>query len=346
MPLYEFLDDEYKALAYAQRTDFGVSWKPTVATMLSGGYCNYVYRIADDHGHSLVIKQYPPFARYNPSVPLSNDRFKVEYEALKFVASVVGKESIVKVPHVYSMDEAMFCIAMQDIGTGGSTLTDMLEHSKTPLDTADGRICGDQWPELDAQLLARSLYQFFASIASRRPESPVFENQSTWNTLARFYGTFTQIAESINRADIMEVAARVPVFGPPVPRVNTFMMGDLWPNSIFIDPLNKSVWILDWEVARLDYKEKDCNQLMDNLWLMMQNPKKYRAETCRQLIEEICGAYYGSKDANWMESHVRSGDQFVRSVTLLSSFPHWELGENATSNISKLAMSLVAASKQ
>lgn len=76
------LDTPSKALDYAQHVVPHLS--PVSAHALSGGYCNYVFRIRCDvtpatastppTPASVILKSYPPYVATNPSLPFSQDR--------------------------------------------------------------------------------------------------------------------------------------------------------------------------------------------------------------------------------------------------------------------------------
>lgn len=68
------LDTPEMALAFALRV--APQLFPSEAQLLSGGYCNYVYRISCREGlPSVILKSYPPYLAGNPGMAFSTTRY-------------------------------------------------------------------------------------------------------------------------------------------------------------------------------------------------------------------------------------------------------------------------------
>lgn len=96
------------------------------------------------------------------------------------------------------------------------------------------------------------------------------------------------------------------------------------------------IWLLDWEMARYGDIALDASQLLDNLWVMQQNPAKYRQRTIKNLIEALQLQYFSGGD--W---RLGRAVEFVRSIALLLPFPHWGISRDNIPDILERAMSEV-----
>lgn len=81
------------------------------AKELSDGNINYVYRVTDENGKSIVVKQADKFLR-SSGRPLDTHRNKIEMEILK----IEGDLCPLLVPKIYHYSEAMCALSMEDIG--------------------------------------------------------------------------------------------------------------------------------------------------------------------------------------------------------------------------------------
>lgn len=103
---------------------------------IGDGNINFVYRVFSD-SNSLIVKQALPYIRViGEGWPLSQDRIRIEFEALTLAAK--NCQSVV--PEVYSFDAEQCAIVMQDIGAYGSLRSALIERQKLPL-VAEGIGC-------------------------------------------------------------------------------------------------------------------------------------------------------------------------------------------------------------
>lgn len=103
---------------------------------IGDGNINFVYRVFSE-SNSLIVKQALPYIRViGEGWPLSQDRIRIEFEALKLAAK--NGEGVV--PEVYGFDAEQCAIVMQDIGTYGSLRSALIERQKLPL-VAEGIGC-------------------------------------------------------------------------------------------------------------------------------------------------------------------------------------------------------------
>ncbi|BBB25593.1 S-methyl-5-thioribose kinase [Amphritea japonica] len=103
---------------------------------IGDGNINFVYRVFSD-SNSLIVKQALPYIRViGEGWPLSQDRIRIECEALKLAAK--NCQSVV--PEVYGFAAEQCAIVMQDIGAYGSLRSALIERQKLPL-VAEGIGC-------------------------------------------------------------------------------------------------------------------------------------------------------------------------------------------------------------
>jgi len=96
---------------------------------IGDGNINFVYRVSGD-SNSLIIKQALPYVRIiGEGWPLSQDRVRIEAEALQLEA----KHCPDLVPRVYSYDAEQCAIVMEDIGAFENLRIVMVRRQKLPL---------------------------------------------------------------------------------------------------------------------------------------------------------------------------------------------------------------------
>lgn len=96
---------------------------------ISDGNLNYVYRVSDAAGKSLIVKQAPPYIRIiGDGWPLTQDRIRIEQQSLQFTAQHCPQI----VPEVYHYDSEHCVILMQDIGDHGNLRQLLIDRTELP----------------------------------------------------------------------------------------------------------------------------------------------------------------------------------------------------------------------
>jgi hypothetical protein len=136
--------------------------------------------------------------------------------------------------------------------------------------------------------------------------------------------------------DDSKVAAAPAAFSPAKP---SLIVGDLWPNSVLIDPSQRTVWVVDWEASQIGCPGRDVALLIDHLWIMMQNPSKYDAARASKLISSLGyvffpaypGSGFDSASAPSSVADWRLGrePEFLRSVAMFAGSPHYGIDHSA-----------------
>ncbi len=117
-------------IAFArQHSDLFTADESLQVEEIGDGNINFVYRVSGD-SNSLIIKQALPYVRIiGEGWPLSQDRVRIEAEALQLEA----KHCPDLVPRVYSYDAEQCAIVMEDIGAFENLRIVMVRRQKLPL---------------------------------------------------------------------------------------------------------------------------------------------------------------------------------------------------------------------
>lgn len=122
--------DQQQIIDYVRSySDYFPATADLQVTELSDGNLNYVYRINDTEGNSLILKQTPPYIRViGEGWPLTQDRARIEYNSLKHTADRCPGS----VPAVYHYDAEHCVILMQDIGDHHNLREQLIARVKLP----------------------------------------------------------------------------------------------------------------------------------------------------------------------------------------------------------------------
>ena len=125
-----FLMKENDAIAYAREKVPQIEWDiPSMACKEVGdGNLNYVFRVWDAKGHSVIIKQAGYELRISKDMHLDTDRNRIESEILV----LQGKLAPGYVPEIYNYDTVMCACCMEDLTDYILMRTAMLEHRIYP----------------------------------------------------------------------------------------------------------------------------------------------------------------------------------------------------------------------
>ncbi|MGB2129906.1 MAG: S-methyl-5-thioribose kinase [Marinobacterium sp.] len=96
---------------------------------IGDGNINFVYRVAEPGGNSVIVKQALPYVRIiGEGWPLSLDRNRIEAEALVLEAEHAGDW----VPQVYHYEQPLAAIIMQDLGDHQNLRHALIARRKLP----------------------------------------------------------------------------------------------------------------------------------------------------------------------------------------------------------------------
>jgi hypothetical protein len=174
--------------------------------------------------------------------------------------------------------------------------------------------------------------------------STTFDNPMAWNVLNRaMYLTFQQHAHTLYKHNtlIQHIAAQCQPFTPPHTTTDTtatdthssdtttahthrstdstsssqcqLTFGDLWPNSIYMDHMADTVWILDWELCRYNVSTADIRQLLANMWLMEYSIDRFHHTDVIQCRDIMLNKFHTKFP------HVRFNDNDVYTMVMMAA---------------------------
>ncbi|CAF1142307.1 unnamed protein product, partial [Brachionus calyciflorus] len=272
---------------------------------------------------SVILKYYPPFLAADKTIPISQERYLVEKEALQFLSSRSWLKkcpnSIVRIPKAIYADDKNFVLLMEDAGENTKTLFNLLLSNSSP----DQNL-------LD--LIPNELNKFLSYLNNESGLTPttnkIFQNKSAWDLIEEYINELNFTADRLDKRIKPYLERSHEIFKRKDDENAVFVFGDLWPNSILIDQEKKLIWIVDWEVARYETKTRDFEQLLANLWVMKQSPK-FDQNKIEKLIRKFQLEFFGNEDSDW---RLHCGDfgkcNFILWVTGLLNETHWGIDDN------------------
>ena len=125
-----FLMKTDDAIEYAKEKVSQIEWDAgsMTAKEIGDGNLNYVFKVTDAKGHSVIIKQAGVEARISADMKLDTDRNRIESEILV----LEGKLAPGYVPEIYFYDTVMSACGMEDLSDHEIMRTAMLEHKIFP----------------------------------------------------------------------------------------------------------------------------------------------------------------------------------------------------------------------
>ena len=125
-----FLMKEADVIEYAKQKVPQKEWDETSMTCkeIGDGNLNYVFKVQDAKGHSVIVKQAGVSLRISEDMHIDPDRNRVESEIL----ILQGKLAPGYVPEIYCYDTVMSTCCMQDCSDHAIMRTAMLEHKTYP----------------------------------------------------------------------------------------------------------------------------------------------------------------------------------------------------------------------
>lgn len=125
-----FLMDTDDAIAYTKVKLPQMDWDTETMSCkeIGDGNLNYVFKVIDGKGHSVIIKQAGGVARISEDMVLDTDRNRIESEILV----LQGELAKGYVPEIYFYDTTMSACGMQDLSDHMIMRTAMLQHKIYP----------------------------------------------------------------------------------------------------------------------------------------------------------------------------------------------------------------------
>ncbi|KAF2095133.1 kinase-like protein [Rhizodiscina lignyota] len=215
---------------------------------LSGGTANFVFRMREPSGRSVVIKHAEPYIKTRSSFPFPVERMDFEANALRTVSSHLPQDDIVNAAEVYSYDSEAHVIMMSD---GGSR----------DLKTAYSD------PALDVVSFGNKLGRWLAMLHSRTTkvdigDNTIAKNIYRWSSkhlagALEKYGFDKSLGDTVNEE-----------YGLLLATDDVCVChGDFWPGNVLVGSDGK-LTIVDWEMVRRGTGATDVGQFAAETWLL------------------------------------------------------------------------------
>ena len=217
---------------------------------LSGGNGNFVWRIIDKSGKSIIIKHAEPYvATSAPRIPLPVDRMDFEHRMLSHLtAKPLIKEGPVLTPECYEYDAENHVLWLEDAGP--RTLKEAYaDHT------------------LDVQRAGRELGEWLA-VLHRETSSFDIGNNKTAKAIYRY--SYSNLAAALSKYGLD------PSIGEEVDRDYGSLLatddecmchGDFWPGNVLVGGGQK-LTVVDWEIVRRGCGATDVGQFAAEAWLL------------------------------------------------------------------------------
>lgn len=280
------------------------AWPCLRASVLSGGFVNYVYRLHLADGSAAVLKWYPPYIAVYPDVAFDQSRYAVEKTCLQRFAAY--QSGCVRTPQLLHYDDDRHYLIMEDAGAHTVTLLDGLHVNQSLSAVSAG--C---WLTFATDLKA------FLDKLQAHPREAVLSNEPAWKVLNQFLTPDMQ--RKMTTYDLQEqLQPHVGDFqGFKQPDDGGILAdGDLWPNSLLVDTTSWTFWLVDWEMARCSFEGSDIEQLLGNLWVIKQS-SLFDSAAVLALMQQLQQVWFSGRD--WRTSRgSESVSNFVRWAVMLA----------------------------
>ncbi|ORZ31823.1 kinase-like domain-containing protein [Catenaria anguillulae PL171] len=315
---------------------------PCTIALLSGGYVNHVWAIrpapltaptapTDARRRNLVLKYYPPHARYQESITLPQSRAQAEYNALVHIHSLAPTSGgSWSVPEPIHYDPANHLVLMSEIHEAVPLLTFL--HK-----TDDDDATSQRRDLANLRAIAAALAHFHQTVTSQSLASiqPWFVNTD----MAAFFTHRRDFSSTAQRHALPNAQAWIDrALGPRgfAHANQSLIFGDFWPNSVLVhlsprvaagEPI---VSIIDWECHRPGHAGEDVAQMCANLFIMLHG-EPYDHDAVKVVLDEFVNTVKsGAKgpDVFPAEAEYDVEAMMVRQVTNLVQVPHWGISDD------------------
>ncbi|KAL9126385.1 MAG: hypothetical protein Q9217_004562 [Psora testacea] len=218
-------------------------------SMLEGGTCNFVFRMLDDAGHSVIVKHAEPYVANIRHMPLTPDRMNFEYTALTEIPKHLDRNPFICLPRVHRYDAETHVLIMDDGGprTLKAAYTD---------------------PAIDMAKCGHEIGRWLAALHANTKSTDIGDNRAGKAIYRYAYYTM---------ADTLEEHGFDPSLGQKVnDEYGSLLLtddecvchGDFWPGNFLIREDNMMLTIIDWEIARRGCGATDVGQLAAESYLL------------------------------------------------------------------------------
>lgn len=263
-----FLMKEADAIEYAKVKVPQKNWDAATMTCreIGDGNLNYVFKVKDEKGNSVIIKQAGSELRISKDMHLDTDRNRIESEIL----ILQGKLAPGYVPEIYDYDTVMCACCMQDLSDHELMRTAMLEHKIFPkfaeqistfmaqvlMGTTDVVMDHQKKKELQRKFISPGLCDITEALVYTEPYNDELGRNHVFPPIAQF------VKEKLydDQALHLEVAKLKMDF---MTRAQSLIHGDLHTGSIFIN--EESTMVFDPEFCFYGPMGYDIGNVVANI---------------------------------------------------------------------------------
>ena len=208
--------------------------------LLEGGSANFLWRLLDRTGKSIVIKHAEPYVKTAPGLSFPVDRMDFENSAMVSLPRLFDGNSLVSVAEVYQYDPHDHVLTMED---GGPR---MLKESYADSD-------------LDMPVFGEALGRWLATLHQRSQTTEIGDNR-TAKSIYRF--AYTHLAGALRKYDQdPSLAEQIDTQYGSLLQIDDECIchGDFWPGNVLINDQSR-LKIVDWEMVRRGCGATDVGQ--------------------------------------------------------------------------------------
>ena len=207
--------------------------------ILAGGSANFVWRLLDRSGKSIIIKHAEPYVKTAPGLSFPVDRMDFEHKAMTSVSPLLDPSPVVSIAEVYQYYSDSRVLLIED---GGSRT--LKEAYADPL---------------DIPAFGEALGRWLAGLHQRTKNTIIGDNQ-TGKSIYRF--AYTRLAGALHEYDqdpslAEQIDAR---YGSLLHTDDECVChGDFWPGNVLVNDQGR-LTIVDWEMVRRGCGATDVGQ--------------------------------------------------------------------------------------
>ena len=208
--------------------------------LLAGGSANFVWRLADRSGKSVIIKHAEPYVKTAPGLSFPVDRMDFEHKAMTSVSPLLDPNPVISVAEVYRYDSNNHILMIED--GGPRTLKEAYPD-----------------PALDISTLGKALGQWLAKMHQRTRQTAIGDNR-TAKSIYRF--AYTHLAGAMRQYDLdPSLAEQIDAqYGSLLQSDDECVChGDFWPGNVLVNDQGR-LTMVDWEMVRRGCGATDVGQ--------------------------------------------------------------------------------------
>jgi len=294
----------------------------TSATPLEGGVSNYLYRLTENNGSTVILKHAEPYAAFDKTWSYGIERMSCEHAALSSIPTALLSSSsagtgVVEIPHVISYDNGEHNLIMSDCGAASKDLHTAFP-SLTSVQRVDyGRRLGS-WLAALHKCTAIDTAPFSENIAAKERkgmDQRISLLSAGLPIASSGAGTPAQIA-----SEKREFVELLEPFVIAVTETDTgcVVHGDFWPGNILVSPsptdgTKDLLAVIDWEGVRLGTGASDVGIFAAEAWLLCHfHSTSARAAVIQPEDFGMLNAFL----ASYLEAMGKVKEEFVREAVL------------------------------